>query len=498
MAVGRISGPLLKDNLLRNGQNLAFETSLLYLDVVNSRVGINTATPQYDLDVNGTVQTTNLYATGQANIGTFTISGNNITSSSGVINLSTQASYNIVYQGALNVGNLQLATNIISSTNTNGNINLDPNGSGQVVVNSNALVNGNLHATGNITADGNIQLGAATNDTITFGGEVNSNILPSTSNTYNLGSNALQWNNVYATTGTIGTVTANTVTTTDFQTSGLDISGNTITALSTNSNISFVTTGTGGIVLNNLKFYQNTITNISPGAITSFVESTNTVTFTGSIANGTNVVFTGSITNSVLNVTSTPSGSGLAVGQIITGTGIAANTYIISNISGTGTSSTSSWTISNYQTVASGTITATFTILTVTGTPSGTIQSGMAITGGTVSAGTSIIALGSGSGGAGTYYVTPAQTVTSTSLTGTVTGFVNFTGTAGIVIPSGNSTTDRPSIATTETGMVRFNTDQQYVEVYNGTAWTSIAGASSGVSISSATDIALGIVISLG
>jgi len=48
MAVGRISGPLLKANLLRNGVDLAFETDLLYLDVNNSRIGVNTAAPAYD------------------------------------------------------------------------------------------------------------------------------------------------------------------------------------------------------------------------------------------------------------------------------------------------------------------------------------------------------------------------------------------------------------------------------------------------------------------
>ena len=60
MAIGRISGPLLKSNLIRNGIDLAFETDLLYLDVTNNRIGINTATPQYDLDVNGTIRTTNV------------------------------------------------------------------------------------------------------------------------------------------------------------------------------------------------------------------------------------------------------------------------------------------------------------------------------------------------------------------------------------------------------------------------------------------------------
>ena len=60
MAIGRISGPLLKANLLREGVDLAFETNLLYLDVNNSRVGINNATPQYDLDVTGTTRTPGL------------------------------------------------------------------------------------------------------------------------------------------------------------------------------------------------------------------------------------------------------------------------------------------------------------------------------------------------------------------------------------------------------------------------------------------------------
>jgi hypothetical protein len=46
MAIGRISGPLLKSNLLRDGVELAVETDLLYLDVVNRRIGINSAAPQ--------------------------------------------------------------------------------------------------------------------------------------------------------------------------------------------------------------------------------------------------------------------------------------------------------------------------------------------------------------------------------------------------------------------------------------------------------------------
>ena len=55
MAIGRISGSVLKANLTRNGTDLAFETNLLYLDVTNSRVGIGTSEPSTALHVNGTV-----------------------------------------------------------------------------------------------------------------------------------------------------------------------------------------------------------------------------------------------------------------------------------------------------------------------------------------------------------------------------------------------------------------------------------------------------------
>ena len=51
MAIGRISGAMLKSNLERLGTDLAVDTDLLYLDVTNNRVGINTATPSQSLQV---------------------------------------------------------------------------------------------------------------------------------------------------------------------------------------------------------------------------------------------------------------------------------------------------------------------------------------------------------------------------------------------------------------------------------------------------------------
>jgi len=68
MAIGRISGSVLKSNLTRNGVDLAFETNLLYLDVTNSRVGIGTSEPTTALQVNGTTTTSGLTANGAINI----------------------------------------------------------------------------------------------------------------------------------------------------------------------------------------------------------------------------------------------------------------------------------------------------------------------------------------------------------------------------------------------------------------------------------------------
>ena len=75
MAIGRISGSVLKSNLTRNGTDLAFETNLLYLDVTNSYVGIGTSSPTALLDINGTVNATAVTATAAVTGGTLSASG---------------------------------------------------------------------------------------------------------------------------------------------------------------------------------------------------------------------------------------------------------------------------------------------------------------------------------------------------------------------------------------------------------------------------------------
>lgn len=351
MAVGRISGPLLKDNLLRNGVDLAFETDLLYLDVANRRIGINTSTPSNDLTVVGTTRTTNLQATTSATLAQLTFSGNTLSSSSNVINLLPSGTNPVVYQGTISVGQMNISGNTIAGSGTNTNLEITTTGTGVVSFNASVTVYGNLHATGSITADGNLTLGDANTDNISFGGEINSDIIPNVTEQFNLGSISQRWNSIYTKNITVTSINTSTISVPELKTANLDIVNNSITAYTPNTDINFVTSGTGGVVIGNLKFSQNTITNIAANQVTQFTESGN--------------------------------------------------------------------------------------------------------------------------------------------------GYVKIAGTFGVVIPSGN-TASRPLSQYQELGMMRFNTELQLVEIYNGTNWGSVSGSSSGVTGATAQDIGVQTALTIG
>jgi hypothetical protein len=127
---------------------------------------------------------------------------------------------------------------------------------------------------------------------------------------------------------------------------------------------------------------------------------------------------TGSISGDVLTVTAVGSGV-LYPGAAISGTGVASGTTIVSQLSGTpGGVGTYAVSIPE-QTVASTTISETYGLLTVGGTLTGNYGVGDVISGSTTSAGTVITALGTGTGGAGTYIVNNTQTVGSAALNAT-------------------------------------------------------------------------------
>ena len=219
MAIGRISGPLLKENLLRNGTDLAFETDLLYLDVTNRRIGIKTTNPQYALDVAGVARVTDLEITNTTfQVGNVTINGATSTISTTAQEFAIATADNTIVGNRVVVGDLELNNNFIENTNTNDDLFIRANGTGVINIVGNTTVTGNLHATGNISADGNITIGDSDTDNIFINADIASDIMPDVHNTYNIGTATKRW-----ATGNFANVTTNTLTTNDLDFGAIDL-----------------------------------------------------------------------------------------------------------------------------------------------------------------------------------------------------------------------------------------------------------------------------------
>ena len=273
MAIGRISGQLLKSNLLRAGENLAFETDLLYLDVVNSRIGIRTATPTADLDVNGHTRSTNLTVDNQLNIGNLHFTGNTITSDSNTINFAAAAGEATVYHSRLQIDDLQLQGGTISTTVSNSSIEIDPNGTGTVNIiantniTGNLAVTGNVNATGNIVIGGNITIGDALTDNIVINASIRSDLVPETDNLYDLGSPTFRWRAIY-----VNDFYTNTINVPALDVGNLMFRDNEITT-TTGQDLYIDGNGAGGVRLGNFRIVDNVITNISTNAITQIAQT---------------------------------------------------------------------------------------------------------------------------------------------------------------------------------------------------------------------------------
>jgi hypothetical protein len=72
-------------------------------------------------------------------------------------------------------------------------------------------VTGSMRVTGDIIFSGSINLGDYSGDTVNFTGEVNSNILPITGNTYSLGSSGQTWSDVWATNAHFSNISLDTI-----------------------------------------------------------------------------------------------------------------------------------------------------------------------------------------------------------------------------------------------------------------------------------------------
>ncbi len=502
MAVGRIGGPLLKSNLVRNGIDLAFETDLLYLDVINSRIGVNKVAPTTVLDVNGTTRSTNIVVDNNLTVGDFTIYDNIIQSSSGTIRFEASAGEATIYHAKLQIDDLQLSGNTLSTITTNTSIEIQPDGLGTVNITANTNITGDLDVTGNINVSGNVTIGGditigdQTTDTITIIARINSDLIPNADVTYDLGSPNLQWNNLYLNNAYISnelqvadfTFSGNTISTSEesitfstptgqaviFNTKllidDIEIVGNRIATTTTNTNLEIQANGTGTIEL-------QSPTNITGNLnVTGNISATGNVTINGNTTIGNessdNIIINASIRSDLIPETDNIYDLGsedyrwrnLYVTNFITNT-ITLPELNIGNI-----------TFSNNE-ISTG----SNQDLYIDGNGTGGVRLGnFRIVDNVI---TNIV----------------SGAVSQIAQTGS-TGYFKIAGTNAFVPPVGTNA-QRPSVAlygTLPVGMTRYNLNSRALEIWDGSTWASPAGASGAVSESQANDISAAFALILG
>lgn len=159
---------------------------------------------------------------------------------------------------------------------------------------------------------------------------------------------------------------------------------------------------------------------LSSGAITFAAAGTSPTTggsATGTIAAGTGS-FTGSITDDIMTITAVLSGVAV-VGGTLSGTGVASGTIITGQLSGTAGGVGTYRVNIGSQAATSTTISETYGTFTAASALTGNFEIGDVLSGSGVTSGTQITALGTGTGGLGTYIVTPTQTAGSTTISAT-------------------------------------------------------------------------------
>ena len=149
--ISYIAGQMLQSNLERDGVNLSVDTNLLYLDVGNSLVGINTAVPTVELEVNGNIKANNLdigdqiSATGNVTVGNLTTTG--------LISADGNVSGNYIF------GNGSQLTGIDATSIQNGNSNVKVLANSNVTISINSISNIAVFSTSGLGITGNIVVG---------------------------------------------------------------------------------------------------------------------------------------------------------------------------------------------------------------------------------------------------------------------------------------------------------------------------------------------------
>ena len=260
--LGRISGKLLTENLLRNGVDLTFrnaptDADLLYLDVNNSRIGINSNPPDYELDIAGDSRVSaNVIVNGtQAEVDNliFYTSGT-ISTTVGPIIIEPNGAEAYVQYGKILTPDFEIKDNYIRGIATNADITLDAAGTGKVNILASTDITGNLAVVGNISATGEVRLdgqfivGDSPIDTVTISPDFTQSIIPGLDGTYDLGKNDKRWSelHIYDINGVDNISTVNL-----FISNQMKFTANTISTIQSNDNL-IIDSATGTIRIENI------------------------------------------------------------------------------------------------------------------------------------------------------------------------------------------------------------------------------------------------------
>ena len=270
--LGRIGGQLLTDNLLRAGVDIAVETSLLYLDVTNKRVGVKTSNPTHSLQVNGTTRALNVIVDGtSARVNNVIINTNGSFSTLvGALNITPTGGPSIVISHERVITNsLDINDNYIRGRITDRNFELRPDGTGETNLNANTYIDENLGVSGSIFAQQNVNvkgiftIGDTSYDTLTVVPDFTQSIIPGDHDSYDLGTLAKKWRRLYVNNNNHIDGFISTTATVSEQ---IYMAGNTISTLQSNDDL-FVTSDEGTVTLESISIKDNTITNLLDSAI---------------------------------------------------------------------------------------------------------------------------------------------------------------------------------------------------------------------------------------
>jgi hypothetical protein len=493
MSVGRISGPLLKANLLREGIDLAFDSDLLYLDVTNRRIGINTVNPSHDLTVTGTIRTTNLEATTRLDIDQISITGNTISSNFENLNL-LPANNGVVYQSQLTIDDFTILDNEIAINTPNQDFIISTLGTGILQIEASSEINGSLNVDGNLTVtgtttlSGDIEIGNSLTDTVVLTARVASDIIPSIDNTYDIGNSSFLWKDMWVKRAYISDIeiSDNYIQITKLNTD-LEIRGNGTglvkvedisikdNVISTDTNVDLVLkpTGTGVVLINSTTALQlpKGTTAERPslpisGMIRYNTDNENYEGFDGTywrVLNGVSDVDQ----DTFIVAESTPGANDDTIYFFANGVQIADLTSARLNVSRI--------EVDNIIIDDNQITTVDDTTLNI------------------LSAGTGVIRVDNFEFKNNTIKNRTPNSVTL--LQNTESGYFKIAGTLGFVIPIGTSS-QRP--VTPEVGFVRYNTTETRVEIFDGVTWTSTAGSATGVTAAAAEELAILTTLMLG